>query len=115
MGGDPRKIQGSIVGPGGPYDENEVIIDTTNALLLDGCVVSLVGGIRRGEMMAKSMVALQLDGRIIKTEEHISCMVLTNADGAAALVTQLVALAHRAGFGEEFREELKRRSSDLPM
>lgn len=103
--GDPRKSGGNIVGPGGPHDADSVIIDATNAVLLDHSTVSLVGSPGN----PKPYLAVLLEGRINKTADRARNLYLMNEDGAAALVTELIALAHRIGpdFGERFTARLK--------
>ena len=102
--GDPRKTGGNIAGPGGPHDHNAVIVDTTDAVLLDSSDVCLVetGG---GEVV----LSMLLEGRINKTTDRARNLYLMNEDGAAALVTELIALAHRIGpeFGERFTARLQ--------
>ena len=102
--GDPRKTGGNIAGPGGPHDHNAVIVDTTNAVLLDSSDVCLVetGG---GEVV----LSMLLEGRINKTTDRARNLYLMNEDGAAALVTELISLAHRIGpeFGERFTARLR--------
>jgi hypothetical protein len=102
--GDPRKTGGNIAGPGGPHDRNAVILDTTNAVLLDHsnvCLMETTGG--------SVVLAMLLEGRINKTPERARNLYLLNEDGAAALVTELFALAHRIGpeFGERFMQRLE--------
>ena len=102
--GDPRKSGGNIAGPGSPHDHNAVIVDTTNAVLLDASDVSLV------ETSDGSVaLAMLLEGRINKTTDRARNLYLMNEDGAAALVTELIALAHRIGpeFGERFTARLE--------
>lgn len=105
ISGDPRKSGGNIAGPGGPHDADSVIIDATNAVLLDHSTVSLVGSPGN----PKPYLAVLLEGRINKTTDRARNLYLMNEDGAAALVTELIALAHRIGpdFGERFTARLK--------
>lgn len=104
VSGDPRKSGGDIAGPGGPHDTNAVVIDTTNAVLLDSSDVCLVGSPGN----PKPYLAMLLEGRINKTPERARNLYLLNEDGAAALVTELIALAHRIGpeFGARFMARL---------
>lgn len=102
--GDPRKTGGDIAGPGGPHDRNSVILDSTNAVLLDHsnvCLMETTGG--------SVVLAMLLEGRINKTPDRARNLYLLNEDGAAALVTELMALAHRIGpeFGERFTKRLQ--------
>lgn len=99
IGGDPRKSGGDIAGPGGPHDRNSVIIDTTHAVILDASTVTQVE-----TLSGAPALAMLLEGRIAKTADRARNLYLMNEDGAAALVTELLALAHRMGpeFGERF-------------
>lgn len=102
--GDPRKSGGNIAGPGGPHDRNSVIIDSTNAVLLDStdvCLMETAGG--------SVVMAMLLEGRINKTTDRARNLYLMNEDGAAALVTELLALANRIGpeFGERFTARIQ--------
>src|SRR4051794_9117782 len=101
----PHKTGGDIAGPGGPHDANSVIIDTTDAVLLDSSVVTLMGS--PGD--PKPYLAMLLEGRINKTTDRARNLYLMNEDGAAALVTELLALAHRIGpeFGARFTARLE--------
>jgi hypothetical protein len=105
ISGDPRKSGGDIAGPGGPHDRNGVIIDTTDAVLLDSSVVSLV----ETPGHPAPVLAMLLEGRINKTTDRARNLYLMNEDGAAALVTELMALAHRIGpeFGARFTARLR--------
>lgn len=105
ISGDPRKSGGNIAGPGGPHDRNSVILDTTDAVLLessDVCLMETSGG--------SVVLAMLLDGRINKTTDRARNLYLMNEDGAAALVTELMALANRIGpeFGARFTARLER-------
>lgn len=104
--GDPRKTGGTIAGPGGPHDRNSVIVDGTNAVLLDStdvCLMETRGG--------PVIIAMLLEGRINKTTDRASNLYLLNEDGAAALVSELLAVAHR--IGPEFGERLMARITHL--
>lgn len=105
ISGDPRKSGGNIAGPGGPHDRDAVIIDTTDAVLLDSSVVTLVGSPGHPD----PILAMLLEGRINKTTDRARNLYLMNEDGAAALVTELLALAHRIGpeFGARFTARLE--------
>lgn len=102
--GDPRKSGGDIVGPGGPHDRHGVILDDRTAVLLDHSTVSLVE--TRG---GNPVLALLLEGRINKTTDRARNLYLMNEDGAAAIVTELLALAHRISpeFGDRFTSRLQ--------
>lgn len=114
-GDDTRSLGGSIAGPGGPYDEGGVVIDTQNAVILEACEVSIVGGIRDGVFDPKPISALVLRGRINKTPERVQALYLMNEDGAAGIVTQLIGLASRAGWGREFMDRVRERMDEMPL
>lgn len=114
MATDPRDLGGAIVGPGGPYDENSVVIDTTNAVILEAAEVAIVGAVRKGVLDPKPISALVLRGRINKTSERVQALYLLNEDGAAGIVTELVGLASRSGWGEEFIERVNARMEEMP-
>ncbi|WP_030757698.1 hypothetical protein [Streptomyces sp. NRRL F-5135] len=101
--GDPRKTGGDIVGPGGPHDRHGVILDDWGAVLLDHSTVTLVE--TRG---GQTVLALLLEGRVNKSPDRARNLYLMNEDGAAALVTELIALAHRIGpeFGQRFTKRI---------
>lgn len=107
ISGDPRKTGGDIAGPGGPHDRNAVIIDTTDAVLLDHSTVTLV----ETSNHAAPVLAMLLEGRINKTTDRARNLYLMNEDGAAALVSELITLAHR--IGPEFGERLMQRVNGL--
>lgn len=104
ISGDPRKSGGDIVGPGGPQDRHGVILDDRQAVLLDHSTITLVE--TRG---GAPVLAMLLEGRINKTADRARNLYLMNEDGAAAIVTELLALANRIGpeFEERFLARLK--------
>ncbi|WP_405676878.1 hypothetical protein OG292_19730 [Streptomyces sp. NBC_01511] len=108
--GDPRKADGDIVGPGGPRDRHGVILDDRTAVLLDHSTVTLVET-TNGQ---GPVLAALLEGRINKTTERARTLYLMNEDGAAALVSELLALAHRIGpeFGERFTARVQQLIAD---
>jgi len=116
---DPRGGRGDIAGPGGPYDRDAVVVDTTNAVILDYSTVSIVEVARRGEP-DETAVALMLEGRINKTADRTRVLYVMNGDGAAAIVTELLGIAKRAERGgdgklaAEFRQRLGDRWDEMP-
>lgn len=106
--GDPRKLGGDLAGPGGPNERNSVIVDTRNAVLLDGVDVALVELRRAGQPVGELPdLALKLSGRINKTSDRAEVLYLFGEDGAAAIVSELVGLAVR--IGPAFTERLRGR------
>lgn len=110
---DPREVGGDIAGPGGPHDWGQVITDASRAVLFDAFDVSLVDPVRDGEQANDPILAMLFQGRINKTDERARILILTNEDGAAGIITQLIALTYRAGWGDEFRVRLAQRWADL--
>lgn len=110
---DPRDLGGSIAGPGGPHDRGGVVVDARKAIIVDGSEVAIVDAVRGGEP-AEQIIALNILGRLNKTTDRVSVMAFLNEDGAAGLVTELVAVASRAGFGPEFARRVKERWEAMP-
>lgn len=115
MSDDPRKLGGGISGPGGPYDKDAVVIDTGNAVLLDGAVVAIVGGVRDGVLDDKPIAALTLQGRVNRTTDRVQVLFLMNEDGAAGIITELIGVMSRGGWGQEFRDLLQKRMKEMPL
>lgn len=94
---DPASLGGSIAGPGGPDEPSSgVVIATERALLLDSLTVSAIDN-ETGEP-AEPLIAMMLSGEINVRDgerEKANLLVITNADGAAAFVTEIVDLANR--------------------
>jgi hypothetical protein len=111
-------VRGNIAGPGGPYDRDAVVVDTTNAVLLDYSTVSTVEAHRGHERQIA--FAMMLEGRINKTRDRSRVLYLINADGAAAIVTELLGLAKRAerqgdsALADELRRRLGERWEEMP-
>lgn len=109
---DVRKQRmGEMVG-GGP----DVLLDTERAVLLRGLEVCLINtlkrhhdGLQRGESTSEVNLAMRLYGRVNKSQDEASILFIMDADGAAAIVTELVALAARIGpeFAQLFQERLE--------
>lgn len=94
MSTDPRDIPGAIEGPGGPHDQGGVVVDARNALILESVDVSTVDPDRGGR--GQSAIAMSLHGRINQTQDRANVLILFGTDGAAAIVTELMALMGRA-------------------
>lgn len=91
---------------GGPREIGTALLDTTDAVLLEGTTVVRVGlpGDRSGD--DAPTVGIMMEGRINRSQERSEVLYLFDWDGAAALVSELVALASRAGGAD--REEFQR-------
>ena len=110
MATDPRNLKGSIAGPGGPRDRNAVVVDATHAVLLDSTAVCLVEPQRAGRR-GHPCLAMTLGGRVNHLDETAEVLFLFDADGAAALVTELLALGARLpdAMRHEFEASIDRR------
>lgn len=115
MSDDPRELGGGIIGPGGPYDKDAVLIDMRNAVILDACEVAIVGGVRDGILDDKPIAAVVLRGRVNKTSDRVQILFLMNEDGAAGIITQLVGVMSRGGWGQEFKDRLQERMKEMPL
>lgn len=97
------KNMGAMVGPG-----EDVVLDTSKAVLLDGLEVCLVGP---PQDQTNAMLAMRLDGRVNKTDDRAHVLYLLNEDGAAAIISELLDLATR--IGPQFAESLMARLNAL--
>jgi hypothetical protein len=93
---DPRRLGGDIAGPGGPHDQGAVVIDGTDAILMESLDICVIDQVHAGKSVGTG-IYLVVDGRINKTSERARVGIVCNTDGAAAMVTELLALTHRAG------------------
>jgi hypothetical protein len=109
---DTSALGGDIYGPGGPYDRGQVIIDTRYAVLLEETVVSMVDNPSDGRRVASML----LHGRVNRATERTRVLYLFDADGAAAIVTELIGLAARAGgdYAAEFKLAVEHRMGEMP-
>lgn len=94
MATDPRSLKGAIAGPGGPHDRHSVVLDTTHAVLLDHVEVCKVEPSRDG-VRQEPVVAMLLSGRVNRSPDRAEVLFLFDIDGAAGIVTELLALAGR--------------------
>lgn len=110
---DPRRAGGDIAGPGGPHDRDAVIVDTTKAILMEYCEVATVALGRRTPdgMETEVGLAMVLAGRINKTPEQARILYLFDSDGAAAIISELMAVATRQG--DAFANDLNARVTKL--
>lgn len=109
---DPRHAGGNMSGPGGPYEQASVILDTRRSVLLATVDVAMVDNESDGRRFASLLLA----GRINRSTEKSKILYLFDADGAAAIVSQLVGLASRAGapYSADFARLLGERMEQLP-
>lgn len=115
-GEDTTRLPGSIVDVAGdPHAHGGALVDARNAILLDEVDVCLVDP-NPGEPEEHGRVALTLAGRVNMRDERSSVLFMFGADGAAAIVTQLVGLAARAGdpYAAEFAGLVEARMGEMP-
>jgi hypothetical protein len=110
--GDPRPLGGGIAGPGGPYDRDGVVVDTRNAVILDTSNVAMATNPSDG----RRVVAVLLGGKINQSVQRTDVLFLTGADGAAAICTELIAIARREGgsYMNEFTRLVAERMEKMP-
>lgn len=108
---DDARSGGDSVG-GSPHGRGDSVLDTRGAVLMDGAEVILVDT----KQDQRPAMALLLEGRVNYGANRVRQMYLFGPDGAAAIITQLIGLAGRAGgeFGAEFKADLERRMEELP-
>lgn len=114
MSTDPRELKGAIVGDGGPHETGGVVLDTRNAILLNDVTVSTVDP--EGGGRGREYFAMLLAGRINQTRDDAQVLFIMNTDGAAAVVTQLLALLARANVSPAiatYIADLRRRLDEL--
>ena len=109
---DPTSGGGMVDVAGDPFARGGVVLDARKAVLMDEIDVTLVDT-KRDEPPAAAML---LQGRINYGTGRTKQLYLYDADGAAALVSQLVGLAARAGgeYAREFQQRLDERMKELP-
>ena len=98
-----------IIG-GTPYGRGDALIDTTDAVLLDDVTVVVLGVADRDG--AGRAIGMELAGRVNKTSRRSSVLYVFDADGAAAVVSELLGLAARVS--PTFLDDLLARVRRLP-
>lgn len=101
-----------IIG-GSPFGRDDAMIDARRAVLVDEITVVLVGT-ATWDQGAGRAIGLELGGRINKSEARTQVLYLMDEAGAAAIVTELIGLAGRAGAGERFLALLDKGLDELP-
>lgn len=96
---------------GDPHARGGVVMDARNAILMDTVDVCLVDP-DPSDRAAEPRLAMLLAGRVNMRDDRSQVMFMFGADGAAAVVSQLVGLAQR--IGPEFAALLARRIDELP-
>lgn len=104
---DPHLIPGDMVGSGGPHEQGQVLLDARHAILMDSMEVSTLD---RADHFAIAMV---LRGRINQTQDRANVLFIFGSDGAAAIITELLALIGRATGRKGTSEFVGRFMADL--
>ena len=95
---NPRRfLSEGIVGPGGPHDQNAVVVDMTDSILLDSTDVCVVHRVKKDGTSQGQAIYMTLGGRINHVDERAQIGFMFGPDGAGAIVGQLLSLADRAG------------------
>lgn len=100
---------GKIIG-GSAFGQGDALIDTTGAILLGAVHVAAVGAARQDGV--ETVLALELDGRVNHTTMQVEHLYLLDADGAAAIISELLGLAGR--IDHRFLDQLLTRIKNLP-
>lgn len=103
---NPLNLGGAISGPGGPRDHGAVVIDATDSILLDDMMVATMDGFKDG-ISQGDMIFMTLGGRVNKKTERAQVGFAFGSDGAAALITELLAVSDR--FGAELLRDVTER------
>ena len=93
----------SIIG-GSPHGQGDAIINATRAVLLDDIQVVLIDTLNKEG--GSRVIGMELSGRINKSTTRSESLYLFDEDGAAAIISQLLALAGRADFLPELMTRL---------
>lgn len=107
------KQYGSMTGDMGKG--GDVLLDITRAILMDGVKVAavdtysnVIDQVARGASH-EVRLSLEIEGRVNKSDERAKAMFLFDADGAAAIVTELIGIATRIGpeFSKHFMARME--------
>lgn len=109
---DPRQLGGSLSGPGGPFDFGGVVIDASRALIVDYQEIAKIDPESAADQ--QEAFACMFAGRINKTPDRASVMLLGNIDFMAATITEMHGVAERAGLQRKLHEACERRWREMP-
>lgn len=93
---DPRETSGASIIGGDPHGRENAIIDPRNAVLLQETNVAEIA-VGRDNAWDQRAWFLTLAGRINKTPDQVTVGFIVGTDGIAALLTELLSMADRAG------------------
>lgn len=113
-GDAPKDAGGFVDVAGDPYAKGGVIIDARGAVLLEHTDVVLIDSDPSKDR--EPGILLSLGGRINLTDERAQVGFLMPLDGGAAIASELIGLAGRAGppVSDEFMELFRKRMDELP-
>jgi len=107
---NPRNFGGSIVSIGGSRDTGASFLDLTDIVLFESMEVCTVDAVRTGELQEQA-IFMTMDGRVNKSKDRVHVGYMFGPDGAAAIITELLALSDR--FGAELLNDVTRRLTEL--
>ena len=103
---NPRSFGGSAHHFGGSREHGNSILDATDAVLLEEIDVCTIDRVKSGQSQGQA-IFMTLKGRINNTKDNVDVGFIFGADGAAAIITELLALTDR--FGSELLLDLVKR------
>jgi hypothetical protein len=106
---DPREMGGDIAGPGGPFDQGGVVVDTRHAILVDRLDVARIDDWNNADAYA-----LLVEGRINRSTDRAKVMLTGDLDCLASFVTEIHGVAQRAHKTGEFMARCERRWKEMP-
>lgn len=111
---DSAEHAGAVVG-GSPHGRGDALLDTRGAVLLDYNEVVLVDR-EPDKADVPPSVMLVMAGRVNFDTRRSQTAYLMGTDGAAAIATQLIGLAARAGgdYAANFHADFERRMQEMP-
>lgn len=92
---DPRRLNGAIVGPGGPHDKSGVVIDATNSVIVEACALARADEVSDGT--GSEVIAMLLSGHVLHSEDRADVLFMLDVDGLATLLTEIYGLIGRMG------------------
>lgn len=106
---DPATAGGDVIAVEG--DAGEVLVDTRNAVILDGVHASTADNPSDG----RTLCAIFLEGRVNQTDRRSAILHITDLDGLGLFVAELIALPGRMGDAavDEFTTALDRRLAEI--
>lgn len=109
---DPRELGGALAGPGGAFDWGQTVIDASRAILVDDQEIAKVDPKSAGDN--DETFACIYSGRINRTPDRASVMLLGDMDFMAATITEMHHVAKRAGLHDKLTAACERRWKQMP-